>query len=1178
MKFTSQQQTAIDARGRSLIVSAAAGSGKTAVLVERLMKIICDSENRIPVSDMAVMTFTKAAAAEMKQRLLTRLTDLMTENTSDKWIASQCSQIGSASICTIHSFCFELIRDNIAYLPLASDFRIIEAAEEKVFKDNVMKRLIDILYAEYSEKMEMLCDNFCGNNDKRLIELIAELYKDISSIPFFEIWLKKLPDIYESGEFEKEACERVIKMLKGYLSSAEKCLKKAETVRDIKLCEAISGDTETLKKALELWENGEYTKAAEVTLNASLARFPQNKKDVPDPELRASVKKTRESYYESGRIKNANICKNIPYAEDDIQRHKQIMSFMSEIILKYDKMLLEYKFKRNAISFDDGERLALDLIARVSEDGKIEKTPLGEQIADDTAFIMVDEFQDSNNRQDMIFRLISKNGSAESYGSDLFFVGDVKQAIYRFRQANPENFINAQKKAEPYSGDGSSLASITLNKNFRSSPQVIDLVNFVFENIMSEECGDICYDKEQELVNGMDFCEGERDTSISLIDMKKDGDDAEALAIAYRIRKMLDEKTPVSINGGNASRPCTMRDFCILTRSRSNNRVYEEALKKYGLDVNCPDVSGYLDSREISVLIDLMRVIDNPLLDIPLSAVMMSPMFMFSADDMIRLRLINKKAKLYSNLCAVSDKEMYQNGEYNELYKKVVYFREFIGKLRLMTVFSSLPELIRYVYDNTEFVNVIQLNKNSERKKANLRLLLEYANKFESVSGSGVNGFVKYIDRVLDTGGDLESSDMGNSGRNAVSLMTMHKSKGLEFPFVFIADAGRKFNKEDSKKTYQFSDKYGIGFKLQNKDEYEKFTTLPYDFILQYNNAKRMGEEIRLLYVAMTRAKERLFLSLDISEKRLEKYAELAECIYRSGGITPGLTASAMRMEDWIAEAVLYHPSGAELRERCGVYESICGNTDSKLCFEEPDIEKIRSGYTDTVSERYTEPDRIKTDKLIKMLDFEYDRTYVEKTTKFSVSDIAKNDEMFLMPGRPAFAREDGLSAAEKGTAVHCFLQFAEFKKLENGFEQERDRMIRYGHITPKQGSIIKKEDIEPFLRSEVYKAAVNAKKLYREKSFLVALDDIRPGEEFGLDYKGTNGMLSGKMDMVIENEDSLILVDYKTDKADNGEVLKEKYEKQLLLYKMSLEHIQKKSVAAGYIYSFSLGKDIRVF
>ena len=1181
-QWTAEQLDAITARERSVIVSAAAGSGKTSVLVERLIRIIADRDNPVPVEKMIVVTFTNDAAAEMKQRLSVSLSGLINDRPFDKWLSRQHAMLGNASISTIHSFCFDLIRDNINMLSLASDFRIIDETEENILKDSVLKDLVDGYYEKYPEMMEMLNNNFCGNSDAPLCRMILELYGCISSIPFFKNWLKGLDGQYDSNIYLQEYIKKLKNTLFVCSNKLNTAYEKASEISDDKLMTLLSDDKNIVNKALSVLKANDYEELSDYFTSVKYKNFPAAGKNYAYPEERQFIKKIRDSVKETvksiadNRAMLVNAC-------DDIKRHKEIMSALSQIIIEFSENLYKAKEAKNAIGFDDAEQIVLNLLAECSEDGKIIRTKLAEELSEYYQVIMIDEFQDSNNRQDMIFRLLSHNGSAEEYGNNLFFVGDVKQSIYRFRLANPDNFINAVNNAVPYKENDKRNSYIKLNRNFRSSEQVINFVNYIFKNIMTESVGDIDYNKNEYLIKGAEFYENNRNTHIMLIDKSDEScEDTEAVCIAEKIRRMLDEKISVSRDNGKSSRPCEMKDFCILLRNRKKIPVYARELEKRGITVSCEEVSGYLKSREVSVLLNLLRVVDNPLSDIPITSVMLSPMFMFSADEVAEIRLINKEHNIYTNLYDAlgieNDKPIFSKEDM--IYTKSKFLYDFINELRLLSTFYTLPELIQKIYDSTDFTSVIQLYKDREKKKANLRMLLEYANSYELNSGNGLSGFIRYIDSVMESKGDFRSGNVSASSQNAVYIKTMHKSKGLEFPFVFIAETSTKFSIQDKLKPFQFSYDCGIGFKLQNKEKYEKFTTIPYEYICGYNQNKLLSEEMRLLYVALTRAKERLFITVNTAESEVGKAQEYAADIYMNQGITESLVSSAKSMGDWLLMTLLSHRKSGRIREVFGIYESYVNDDDFEISFEELKPDNDYETIIDTNEGKVSIEDNKISDRLRAAFEFKYDLKLSELNSKLSVSDVAKNDDSvnFIL-SRPAFMTESGkLTAAEKGTALHRFLQFTDFQNLEVDFEKEKKRMLDFGYISQKQSESIQYEDIDAFLHSEIYEMIKKSCRTIREKKFLISINDLELENEFGKKYKGTGGMLNGIIDMIIENEDHFVLVDYKTDKIDNLNIIAEKYKNQIFLYKKALEKIEKKPVKTALIYSFYKKTEIRIF
>ena len=1172
MKWTRDQQNAIDVRNRSVIVSAAAGSGKTAVLIERLTRIISDNEHQLPVEKMVVVTFTNAAAAEMKQRLSRSLRDLIIKNGSDPWLKRQYALLGTASISTIHAFCFDLIRKNIARFDLGADFRILDGPEEKIFSDTVISRLMEEFYSKEPDTMKLLCDNFCkGSSDKPLESLITELYTGISAMPFFESRINKLSDKYNDSTMTDIFLEDMGKLIHELTLSSDRALSMAEDLGEESVIDFLRSEGIIYQRLKELYDNKEYDSLFDFVESCSYGTYPRKSKN--SPPGRDSVKKIRDHLKKTVKEKIGSYNELYSYTPEDMARHKELMDALAHVILEYHKALLKYKSLRNAIGFDDAELLVLRLLGEADEKGNIVKTDIARELSEHYRLIMVDEFQDSSDRQDMIFRLISKDGSPEKYGTDLFFVGDIKQSIYRFRLANPDNFLRAMDSAQPYDPDteGTENTLITLNRNFRSSSGVIDFVNYCFDRLMTQKVGDVDYSRGHGLVQGTDYSDVQGNTVILMTDKSTDPD-IEAKCAAMKIRSMIDNKVPVKDKNG--VRPCSMRDFCILLRKKNKNNIYADALKELGLDANCQDVSGYLRSREISVLLNLLRVVDDPLLDIPAASVLMSPMFMFTADDMARLRLIDEKAPLYNNLIKITSE---QEDSDDPMLSKAKHFTDLISGLRTRSAFAALPQLIQTIYDSTDFTYVIQLYKDSDRKKANLRLLLEYANSFEAASSGGISGFVKYIDKIIETKGDLAASDSGDSSKNAVSIKTMHKSKGLEYPFVFICETDSQFSTIDDKKAYQFSSELGIGFRLQNKELMQRYKTLPFEAVRIHNKNKLISEELRLLYVAMTRARQQLFITMDISEKNGERLRAFAESIHADRGISPDTAAAADRMADWIDMAVIAHKNGAVLREKFGIYESFCYDDSFVIELENgvlPDTGSFRAAVQKVKHQR----DAAVMDKLRDSLSFRYDGILTDAVTKFSVSDISGHgDSETVMLMRPAFKNDDGFTAAEKGTAVHSFLQFADFNALETDFEKEKQRLVKDGHITALQSTAVGIEDIRAFLDSEIYKCIKKAKRVMRERKFMVSLDDLELDEQYRKYWEGTDGMLSGIMDMVIEMEDHLILVDYKTDKTKSLNELANRYRMQLLLYKKALEIIQDKPVPDTYIYSFHNKTCIRI-
>lgn len=1187
-RWTDEQKAAIDARGCSLIVSAAAGSGKTSVLVERLINIIKDSEHQTPVEKMIVVTFTKDAAAEMKQRLAASLSKLIEENPQDAWLARQNSMLGCAAISTITSFCFDLLRSNISQLSFSSGFRVADETEEAVMRTEAYRKTSDYFYSERYEDMMVLRRNFCKTSDFALENMIYDLYECVASVPFFELWLDGAAEKYDSGIYSQTYSKFIDKDIKVCVDIFKKAESAALKLGNDKVSELVNTEKYGFMSGLEKYNEGDCCAFAEILAGISFQRFPPPRK-TDDRDLREIVSDCRSRYKEliGSLAEKASV---FSHNDEDMEKSREILRIVSDFLRRFDAELMTAKEHANALGFDDAERLALKLLAEVHQDGTIEKTPLAKELSEYYELIMVDEFQDSNNRQDMIFRLLSRGGTAENYGSNLFFVGDVKQAIYRFRLANPANFINALDSSEPYSEGTDKNSCIRLNKNFRSSKEVIDFSNYIFSCIMTRYCGDIDYNQDEYLYQGAQFCKAERKPVVMLFDKSdKETGNLEAKCVAAKIAKMLKDKVPVSTNGGKGSRPCEMRDFCILMRGNKYIPVYAQELEELGINTECNSEGGYLRARETSVLINLLKVTDNPLLDTPLMSVMLSPMFMFTPDEAAIVRLVNRKAHIYTNICegiGLKGNEPLFEGE---LLAKAKFLHTIITELRLYVSACTLQELIRKIYDSTDFMSVMQLYGDAGKKKANLRMMLEYAGNYEKNSDGGLSGFIRYIDRIMESGSDFEMAGEPHSSQNAVAIKSMHKSKGLEFPFVFIVGTWTKFNKIDGTKPFQFSFDMGLGFKLQNPEKYERYSSLPYEVINTQGRLDDMSEEMRLLYVAMTRAKERLFITMNCDESSEKKAVSLAKTIYEQQGITPEIAASANSMADWLMMCLISHSKSAKLREIFGICESFRYDNDFEIEYEmcttpvktAPESEKIK-----TQSEERKQPDPQMMNKLEEMFAFDYEKSVLSLlspvpqgsnseisqanlSAKISVSDIAKDDSTFEPPlDRPDFARESKLTPAEKGTALHKFLQFANFEVLEQNIGSELERLYNTGYLSEKEKEAVKEEDVRAFLESGVFKRVKECVKVHREKKFLAAIDDLELDGEIGEEYRGTMGMINGIIDMVLEYEDCLVLVDYKTDHVTDINELAERYSGQLELYRKALAKIETKPVKETLIYS----------
>lgn len=1192
MGFTDGQINAINARGQSILVSAGAGSGKTSVLIERLIKILSDEENKTPAEKVIVVTFTKDAASQIRQRLSAALEKKLAEEPDNLWLMTQQSNLCFAKISTIHSFCFDMIRDNAELAGVLSDFRVADENEEKIMISSAIKTVIGNISLRSPDMKNELRDFFCNKKDYELSEVFEKFYNYAVSMPFYEDILYDILNDFSGStdEIKKEYAGILSEQVEEFSEMALFCKELADSVSAVKVANIFEEEHNAFKRIANEITDEKIPYDDRIAMFGSV-EFKRMVSFKPENEIEETVKKQYGDLRDKYKGKYKDLCNGHLFRnndiEDDREIHKKILSYLIEVVKETDNEIYAMKEEKNVLTFSDAERVSVNLLCKKDDNGNIVKTELAENLSKYYGEIMIDEYQDSNAMQDLIFRMLSKNSE------NLFAVGDIKQSIYRFRQSDPTIFANALKSAVEYDdADEKDPAVIRLNDNFRSSSDVVGFVNFVFSLIMSEKVGEIEYSDNQSLKASAEYPELDRATEIIIINEEDSEEDdrevsseendddensdeekidvkevkSEALAVASKIKEMLSSEEETVRVDKDTLRRCQPRDFCILTRTRGAGLIFAEELEKYGIRVANEDVTGYLKSNEMSVLINLLKIIDNPLLDIPMASVMMSAMFMITHDEMAKIRLCKKKAPLYSAVC---EAVLNENEDY---YPKLKSFKESLEKLRLLAGGYSLEKLIRTIYDSTDYLTVMQLYGDGERKKANLRLILEYAKGYEQNYNGGLSGFIRYINSVFENGGDFKKVSMSSETDNVVSIKTIHKSKGLEYPFVFLCSALTAFNKKDLKSQIQTDGKNGIGFKIRNRDELKYYDSI-YHYVYQKRNESYLAsEEMRLLYVAMTRAKDRLFITFKNDKKFVSALSKATVSLNTNGGINSSLTARAECMADWILPVLMLHPNGQILRDlSSGFMCKQFGNApDVKFTVWEDDV-------VSSEKKQNAKPDDKKLLELKNAIEFEYDLSLSETAAKLTVTEIAaESREMTLK--RPKFITSEGkLSGAEKGTATHLFMQYCDMNLAEKDVSSERDRLYENGLLGNKESTAIEIPLIEKFFRSELYSRMKSAENLERERKFLLRIADIDVPDELKNVYKDTDGMIQGVIDCLFEEDDGIVVVDYKTDSSKDEEALRVEYAPQLILYKAALEAVYGKKVKEAVIYSFRLGKEVRI-
>ena len=657
MAWTEQQKAAIETRNCGLIVSAAAGSGKTSVLVERLMQMIMEDapEQRIYADRMIVVTFTNDAAAEIKARLSLALDEQLQKNPENRWLYEQQIRLQSAHISTISSFCFDLIRDNLSDSGITSGFRILNETENKLIASKAANQILNQWYREKPQEMKLLWNCFCEGSDYPLERILLEFHEFLGSVPFRESWKKKalsfLEQPLEQSVYHTALMQQMEQTAKRAMRYAEEAVALAgslyEDISRNKVLPWVKDDYHCIRNLVKQLQNGEtrpqILQERFLEKNALRKNYPRQTKDVSSVSDWKQVKTLRDKYAECEKQLLYTMEAVLPYEQDDMDINRQILPILLEMEQALSDEIHKRKVLQNALGFEDGEQMALELLGKLNEKGQLCQTALAREMSEYYQLIMIDEYQDSNNKQDSIFKLLSRHCTDPKtgklcYGDNIFLVGDVKQSIYRFRLANPQNFITAIQEA---GAENSLCQHIMLNRNFRSVPAVLNFVNFVCGNLMSADCGEVVYDKNESLIPGSDMTEilPEEDQAIEITILEKNTSE-HPVQIQYVIRQIQNmiQSEAIAAEKDGTARPCTYRDFCILVRGNDSCRTYAHALEEAGIPVILPEEKGYLKAREISILLDMLRVLDNPLLDSSLAAIMLSPMFWFHPEELMQVR------------------------------------------------------------------------------------------------------------------------------------------------------------------------------------------------------------------------------------------------------------------------------------------------------------------------------------------------------------------------------------------------------------------------------------------------------------------------------------------------------------------------------------------------------------
>lgn len=1161
MKWTDDQQKAIEARKGTLLVSAAAGSGKTAVLVERVIQRICDTSDPCGVENLLIVTFTNAAAAQMKEKIAAALSRKTTEFPSDKHLRRQQLMLPCASICTIDSFCIGLVRENFHALGIAPDFAMLDNGRINILKDTAINKVIDERHKNPTKEFTDLCD-LAGNtsDDKKLMSAVMRLYELSRAYPFPELWLDSLTKDFDSSVPVEESpwgrilINHAIRTACSAKESALFCLSLLEDEPELaaKYSEMFHLDIAVIDSFLDKLSENSWD---EICRSFGNLTFEKGKNAPPKYESlgKKICSELRKEYRKNiGDLKKIFGISSADH-RSDIEKLSPIVSELIGLVKDFGAEFGRLKLEENGADFSDTLHLALELLAKPDGDS-FKRTELAEMLSENYKEILVDEYQDVNKAQDMIFSALSKDEN------NLFMVGDVKQSIYRFRQAMPEIFLGRRDSMKEYSGKNYP-AKVTLGKNFRSRKGVTETVNLIFSSLMSREAGGLEYDENEFLEAAADYPEHpEADAEFYLISGSGEEETAgtQARFTADYISKAM--AGGMKITGKDGFREPQYRDFCILLRSLKSAPEFINALNEKGIPVSCEAGEGFLTSPEIMLMTSLLKIINNPADDIPLTAVMLSPVFGFLPDDLAIMRSAHREGSIWQALNAYAESG-------NE---KAVSFLAALTALRRLSATLRTGELVRRLV--SEFGAIICASGNSVRKKANLNRFIDLSNKTD---GKGVSGFVKYIDRLIASGKDVEENHSVSEAADAVRIMTIHKSKGLEFPVCILGMCEKKYNDSFLREDLIIAPESGIGISIN--DGSVKYDTLPRLAAKIETKAAEHSEELRVLYVALTRAKEKLVMLCSCSNPA-DRIFSAAKNIRREKLIDPFTVSNFSNYAIGIISALLRHPDANNLREEIGFPYKYVLPSSTKLKAEivyMPEKEETEKMIPDSpkADEKLVEEIRTRAEFVYPFASLE---SIVAKriASKLDAEDICGE---YFASAKPSFISKGKLTPAQRGTATHRFMQFADYAKAKADIKSELSRLVSDGMLTELEADAVDIKAISEFFDSSLAARMLSAEKIYKEYSFTASI----PLCEMHPDIPETEGkneviIIEGVADCAFEEDGRLVIVDYKTDRA-SPEELKEKYKEQLGIYKRCLAETIGLPVKEAIIYSFRSGAEIRI-
>ncbi|EGT3728081.1 TPA: helicase-exonuclease AddAB subunit AddA [Clostridioides difficile] len=1269
-KWTKEQLEVIESRECNLLVAAAAGSGKTAVLVERIIQMITSRENPIDIDKLLVVTFTNAAASEMRERIGDAIGKALDENPENKHLQNQLVLLNKSSITTIHSFCLDVIKSNFHRINLDPNFRIGDQTECAILKQEAIEEVFEDLYEERDEGFLNLVESYAERGgDKEVQDIILGIYSFAMASPEPKKWLIDSAErfnIDENFDFSQSIWARAILdtvkiEINGLCLNMERALKEVESIEELEtFAEKLSVEYKKIADISQAcnksWDEA-YKKMASMSFENYVKGVKRISKDAPSyiKESKEKAKTIRDKTKKSlESIVSATFNKDNDSIREEIKYLYNIVKPISSVVLRFEEEYSNKKREKGIIDFNDIEHFALNILTDVDEKGNIVPSDIAVGCRNKFYEIFIDEYQDSNLVQEVLLKAV-----ANTETPNRFMVGDVKQSIYRFRQAKPELFL--QKYNNYNDKKGSSHRKIMLYKNFRSREEVVDAVNYIFENIMNENIGEIEYTEKERLNLGANFNVDTDEksiiggaTEIHLIqkdnklddDIINDKDDRinnkeneieeeekldniqlEARMVGNIIKDLMKVNEDGKIQkvydkGIDGYRPVEFRDIVILLRATSAwAPVFADELMNMDIPTYADVGVGYFDTIEIKTILSLLQIIDNPMQDIPLISVLKSPIFGFTPEDLIDIRVQSKDKIFYEVLKSTAEYDGFTDSQ-NENESEFIPSEECINKskdfliklkeFKEKSMYMSTDEFIWYLYTRTGYYAYVGALPGGSQRQANLKVLFERAKQFEETSLKGIFNFVNFIEKLKKSSSDMGSAKTLGENANVVRIMSIHKSKGLEFPVVICSAMGKNFNTQDFKKSILYHHNLGYGPQFVDYERRISFPSIAKEALKSKINIENLSEEMRVLYVAFTRAKEKLIITgstrnIQDSIKRWSNGIESLDTISQYEIL------KGKNFLDWIMPCVLRHRDLSNLLEEVGLdavfnvehnskwYGKLWNKNDilveKKSDEEKESIEEIleKIDVNNPDSDYYGEIE----EKLNYIYPYEFS---TRKPATISVTEIKKIQnnyeeelintifEQKVILKKPLFIQNEEerekISGTERGTIVHLVMEVLDLKNVSsvNDIKSQIRGFVSKGIITEKQASIVNPYKIYKFFASNIGKRMLNAEIINREKSIYaqVNMKDIYIYEKLINNddkklYDNESVMLRGIVDAYFEEDNQIVLVDYKTDfvNEENINQIIEKYKKQLDLYADIIETLTGKSVKEKCIYLFGVDEAV---